>query len=155
MRAEIRVLVPAGKVTPANLGQAVGMAGLNIGKVVADINNATKKYEGMKMPVTISYDVKTKKYEIIVSLPPTSQLLLKAAGVSKAVAPDDEAPAADLTLEQVVGVVKEKSEVFKNLKKGVLQVLGTCVSMGFTVDGKDPREVQEEVRSGEHDSKLS
>lgn len=154
MRAEIKLLVPAGKVTPANLGQAVGMAGLNIGKIVADINNATKKHEGMKMPVTISYDVKTKDYEIIVSLPPTSQLLLKAAGVDKAVAPEDESPPADLTLEQVVGVAKEKEEVFRDLKKGVLQVLGTCVSMGFTVNGKDPREVQEEIRQGKHDSEL-
>jgi len=36
----------------------------------------------------------------------------------------------------------------------VKEVLGTCTSMGVTVEGKDPREVQREVDEGKHDASL-
>ena len=32
--------------------------------------------------------------------------------------------------------------------------MGTCVSMGLTVDGKDPREAQKAVDAGEYDDIL-
>jgi len=37
----------------------------------------------------------------------------------------------------------------KDLKAHVLQTLGTCVSMGITVDGKSPKEVIGMIKSGE------
>jgi len=154
MRNEIKALVKAGSVTAAALGQSLGMAGLNIGKVVADINAATKEHAGMKVPITISYDLKTKDYDIIVDLPPTSQLLLKEAGLAKA-AGDREASAGDITFDKVLVVTKIKLESLGgDLKKAVIQVLGTCVSMGLTVEGKDPKVVQQEVRDGVHDAKF-
>lgn len=147
MKGEVKALVQAGKVTPAALGQSLGMAGLNIGKVVADINNVTKKYEGMKVPVVISYDLKTKEYEIEVRLPPTSQLILKEAGIQKG--------AGNISFEQAVKVAKTKEESLgKDLKKAVLQVLGTCVSMGVTVDGKNAKEIQVLVKEGKFDNVL-
>jgi large subunit ribosomal protein L11 len=148
MRAEIKALVAAAKVTPGALGQSLGMAGLNIGKVVADINTATKSYAGMKVPIVISYDVNTKDYEIIVRLPPTSQLLLKEAGITKG-AGNREAMAGDLTLAKVISVAKKKTESLgADLKKAVLQVLGSCYSMGLTVDGRSAKEVQADVNAG-------
>jgi large subunit ribosomal protein L11 len=42
----------------------------------------------------------------------------------------------------------------RNLKSAVKQVLGTCLSMGVTVDGKNPREVIKEIDLGIHDDKL-
>jgi len=147
MKGEVKALVQAGKVTPAALGQSLGMAGLNIGKVVADINNVTKKYEGMKVPVVISYDLKTKEYKIEVRLPPTSQLILKEAGIQKG--------AGNISFEQAVKVAKTKEESLgKDLKKAVLQVLGTCVSMGVTVDGKNAKEIQGLVKEGKFDNVL-
>ncbi|HLE05726.1 MAG TPA: 50S ribosomal protein L11, partial [Candidatus Nanoarchaeia archaeon] len=77
MRLEIKALVKGGAVTPAALGQSLGMAGLNIGKVVADINAKTKANAGMKVPIVISYDPATKEYEIITKMPSTAQLVLK------------------------------------------------------------------------------
>ena len=151
---EIAVLIKAGKATPASLGQSVGMAGLNIGKVVADINGATKNYEGMKMPVIISYDVKTKDYKIIVNLPPTSQLILKAAGIEKAAKPDDKAPVGNVTIKQLIDIVNKKSASFKDLKTGLLQVIGSCLSMGVTVEGKNAKEMQKEVKEGKFDSQI-
>ena len=33
--------------------------------------------------------------------------------------------------------------------------MGTCVSMGLSVDGKDPRQAQKDVDAGEYDDILS
>jgi large subunit ribosomal protein L11 len=40
---------------------------------------------------------------------------------------------------------------YKNAAKGIV---GTCVSMGITVEGKDPREVQKEISEGVYDEQL-
>ena len=42
----------------------------------------------------------------------------------------------------------------KNLKAAAKEVLGSCVSMGVTVEGEDPREVQKEIDEGKHDTVL-
>jgi large subunit ribosomal protein L11 len=39
----------------------------------------------------------------------------------------------------------------KTLKSAVKEILGTCVSMGVTVEGKDPKEVIREIDEGKHD----
>jgi large subunit ribosomal protein L11 len=31
------------------------------------------------------------------------------------------------------------------------EVLGSCISMGITVDGRDPREIQKEISEGKWD----
>jgi len=50
--------------------------------------------------------------------------------------------------------MKQVGSLVKSVKNGVKEVLGTCVSLGVTCDGKDPREVQKEVDAGKHDSLL-
>jgi large subunit ribosomal protein L11 len=44
------------------------------------------------------------------------------------------------------------SNDYKNATK---EVIGTCVSMGLTVEGKDPREVQQEIDQGAYDDKFT
>jgi len=43
----------------------------------------------------------------------------------------------------------------KTLKAAVKEVLGSCVSIGVTVEGKDPRELQREIDEGKHDEIFS
>jgi len=50
--------------------------------------------------------------------------------------------------------IKRPQLLAKTLKAAVKEVLGTCVSMGVTVEGKDPREVQREVDEGVYDQLL-
>ncbi|MCR4369244.1 MAG: 50S ribosomal protein L11, partial [archaeon] len=77
--AEISALIEGGKATAgAPLGPALGPLGVNIGEIVAKINEKTKSYAGMKVPVTIEVDSK-KHYEITVGSPPTSALITKEA----------------------------------------------------------------------------
>jgi large subunit ribosomal protein L11 len=69
---------------------------------------------------------------------------------------DDPKTVGNLSFEQVAKVAKMKSSgsLVRNLKQGAKEVLGTCVSLGITVDGKDARDAIKSVDAGQHDSQL-
>jgi large subunit ribosomal protein L11 len=50
--------------------------------------------------------------------------------------------------------LKQAELLSTNIKAAVKEILGTCVSMGVTVEDKDPREVQKEVDEGKYDTAL-
>jgi large subunit ribosomal protein L11 len=77
-------------------------------------------------------------------------------GVTKGSGVPNTEKIGDLSLEQVVRIAKVKSDdvLGKDLKAAVKEVLGTGVSMGVTVEGKDPREVQKDITEGKHDALL-
>jgi len=148
----IEVLVEGGKATPGPpLGPALGPLGVNVAQVVKAINEATKEFEGMKVPVKVIVDVATRQFEIEVGLPPTSALILKELGIEKGSSDPKRDKVGDLSLEQVIKIakIKKQSMLSYTLKNAVKEVLGTCVSMGVTVMGKDPREVQRMIDAGE------
>jgi len=148
----IEVLVEGGKATPGPpLGPALGPLGVNVAQVVKAINEATKEFEGMKVPVKVIVDVSTRQFEIEVGLPPTSALILKELGIEKGSSDPKRDKVGDLSLEQVIKIakIKKQSMLSYTLKNAVKEVLGTCVSMGVTVMGKDPREVQRMIDVGE------
>ncbi|MCY0851370.1 50S ribosomal protein L11 [Thermoplasma acidophilum] len=153
MAQSVKTMVEGGKATTGPpIGPALGPLGLNVAQVVKEINEKTKEFQGMRVPVTITVvDPETKKYEITVGIPPTSALLKKKLGIEKGAAKRKEAIAGNATLDQIVDVAKTKmaSMLASDLKAATLEVLGTCVSMGINVDGKDPKEVQRQIKAGE------
>ncbi|MEF8848039.1 MAG: 50S ribosomal protein L11, partial [Candidatus Thermoplasmatota archaeon] len=42
----------------------------------------------------------------------------------------------------------------RDLKEKTNEVIGTCVSMVVTVEGKNPQETQKEIDEGKYDSKF-
>ncbi|MBN1941215.1 MAG: 50S ribosomal protein L11 [Candidatus Diapherotrites archaeon] len=153
--ADISVLVDAGKATAAApLGPALGPLGVNIGEIVAKINEKTKDYTGMKVPVKISIDSK-KNFEIVVGSPPTSALIKKELGIQKGSGNPKE-PVSNISIEQVVKIVKMKIDNSgASTVKGVArEIIGVCDSMGITVEGKPAREMQKDIAAGKFDSKL-
>jgi len=158
MADKLEVLVDAGKATPgAPLGPALGPLGLNIVQVVAAINERTRAFEGMKVPVTLLVDSKTKSYTIEVGTPPTSALVLKESGAAKGSGEAGKTRVGDLPLTGAVRIagMKRASMPAKSLKARVLEVVGTCQSMGVTVEGKAPKDIAEEIRAGKHDKLLA
>ncbi len=153
----VKVMIEGGKATPGPpLGPALGGLGLNMGLVVKEINDKTKEYAGMKVPVEIEIDLETKEFEVRVGTPPTSMLILRELGAEKGSSDPGSKKIGDLKMEQVVEIAKTKLENAntRDLKKVVKQVLGTALSMGVTVEGKDPREVQREIDSGVWDEVI-
>lgn len=149
----IDVIVEGGKASAGPpLAPALAPMGVNIGQVVAKINEATKDFAGMKVPVKVNVDPGTKEFTIEVGSPPTAEIIKKEAGIEKG-AGNREAPAGNVALEIVVKIAKAKSNSLgSGVKEKLKEVLGTCVSMGVTVEGKDAREIIKEIDEGKHDS---
>jgi len=158
MADTIEVLVEGGKATPGPpLGPALGPLGVNVIQIVNAINEKTKNFEGMKVPVKVIIDSKTKGFDIKVGTPPTSALVLKEIGAEKGAGAAKTAKAGNLTIDQAVKIAGMKSESLlgKTLKKRVLEVVGACVSIGVTVEGREPKDVQKDIMSGKYDDKLA
>ena len=154
---EISVLIEGGKATAAApLGPALGPMGVNIGDIVNAINEKTKDYSGMKVPVKVIIDSATKGYEIEVGSPPTSALLKKEAGIPKGTGNPKTDFVANLTIEQVKKVAKMKMDNLgaRDIKSAVKEVVGSCDSAGITVEGKRAKETMKDIAAGKFDSQL-
>jgi large subunit ribosomal protein L11 len=153
----VEALVNGGQATAGPpLGPALGPLGVNVLAIVNKINEITKGYSGMKVPVKISVDTDNKEFEVSVGTPTASALLVSELGVTKGSATPNTEKIGNLSLEQVIRIakVKENDVLARNLKAAVKEVLGTSVSMGITVEDKDPREVQKEIDEGKYDALL-
>jgi large subunit ribosomal protein L11 len=124
--------------------------GVNVIQVVNAINEKTKAFKGMKVPVTLMVDSKTKAFEIKVGTPPVSALVLKEIKVEKGSGSPKATKVGNLTAEQVSKIAEMKKDAMlgKNKKSRFREVVGTCVSMGVTVDGKDPKQIMKEIDQG-------
>ncbi|MGC8645663.1 MAG: 50S ribosomal protein L11 [Thermoplasmata archaeon] len=151
MPQEISVMVEGGKATAGPpLGPALGPMGVNIGQVLKEINEKTKAFAGMQVPVKVIVDPETKKFEVSVGKPPVSALLKKELNVETATGASKTKLTGNLSIAQVKKIAETKMDNMNaaSLKSAVLEVLGTCVSMGITVDNKDPREIQKLIKEG-------
>ncbi len=154
----VEVLVEGGKATAAPpLGPALGPLGVNIGKVVADINKKTASFKGLQVPVKVIVDTDTKEYTITIGTPPTSQLIKKEAELDKGSSNPKDEKVADLKIEQVIKIAKMKEDSLtgKTLKDKVKEVIGTAGSMGVMVEGRDFKEALKAVNEGKFDSEIS
>ncbi len=136
------------------LGPALGPLGVNIVAVVNKINEITKDYAGMKVPVKVSVDPEDKTFDVTVGTPTASALLVAELKIEKGSGTPNTVKAGDLTMEQLIKIAKIKAPqlLAPDTKNAAKEVLGTCVSLGVTVDGKDPREVQKEIDDGIYES---
>lgn len=153
---KIDVLIEGGKATAAPpLGPALGPMGVNIGQVVGEINSKTADFKGMKVPVTVEIDTDTKTFTIKVGTPPATQLIKQEAGIKSASGNPLE-HVANLTFEQVkkIAGMKKDSLLAADSKAGVKEIMGTCNSMGITVEGVSGVEATKKLNQGKFDSKL-
>ena len=154
----VKALVEGGKASAGPpLGPALGPLGVNIMQIINTINDKTKQFDGMKVPVKVIVDPKTKNFEIEIGTPPASSLILKELGAEKGSGAPSTHKIGDLTLDQAIKVAKMKQDnlLGKELKQKTKEVIGTCVSLGVTVEGKKPQEIQKAIDEGEFDSKFS
>jgi large subunit ribosomal protein L11 len=75
---EVSVLVEGGKASAGPpLGPALGPLGVNVGQVVAQINEETKQFAGMRVPVIVKVNPTNRTFTLVVGRPPVAALLLK------------------------------------------------------------------------------
>jgi large subunit ribosomal protein L11 len=149
----IEALVDGGQASGGPpLGPALGPMGINIKDVIDKINEETKVFEGMKVPVKVMVDTSKKTFEITVGTPPTSSLIKKELNLEKGSSSSRTEKVGNLTMEQVKRIVKMKGQSIlgNTINQAVKEILGTCVSMGVTVDDLDPRDIQRLIDEGKY-----
>ncbi len=157
MAQRINVLVDAGKASAGPpLGPALGPLGVNVTEVIAKINEKTKDFAGMKVPVEVSVDPSTKKFEVKTGSPPVSQLIMKEIGAEKLASNPKFEKVGNLGIEQVIKIAKMKLDSLNCLamKSAVKTIIGSCVSIGVIVEGMEPRDATKAVNDGKFDKEI-
>jgi len=138
------------------LGPALGPLGVNIMEVIKAINDKTKDFEGMKVPITVLVDPDTKKWEIEVGIPSAAALILKEAGIQKGSGTSGSEWVGDVTIDVIAKIANTKLEksYASSLKSVAKTIIGTCLTLGIKVEGKTPKEITAEITEGKWDEKL-
>jgi large subunit ribosomal protein L11 len=135
------------------LGPALGPMGVNVLQVVNTINDKTKDFPGMKVPVKVEVDSESKKFTVEVGIPPTAALVSKEAGITKGSGAAGTNFAGNITMASAVKIAKMKidSSYAKDLKSAVKEVIGSCLSSGVKVEEKPAKEVFSDISEGKYD----
>jgi len=155
---KISLLVDGGAMAPGPaIAQKIGPLGIDMGKVISEVNKATEKFKGTKVPVELDVNTSDKTFKIHVSTPPVSQILKKEFKLEKGAGDHKNSKVANIAIEQVIYVAKMKlpSMLEKNLKQAVKTVIGTCASVGILIENKPATEVAKEVAAGKYDKEIS
>jgi large subunit ribosomal protein L11 len=153
----INVLVVGGEASAGPpLGPALGPLGVNVLGIVNEINKQTSDFKGMRVPVKVEVDQDTKQFAISVGTPTTSALIAKESGIPKGSSKPNIEFMGELTADKVVAIARSKvsGSYARDVKSAAKEVVGSCVSMGVKIEGKDPREFMAELDEGKWDSKF-
>ncbi len=153
----INALVTGGEASAGPpLGPALGPLGVNVLGIVNEINKQTMDFKGMRVPVKVEVDQETKQFTVTVGTPTTSALIAKEAAIPKGSGKPKLEPVGDLTIDKLVSIAKSKiaGSYAKSVRSAAKEVVGSCVSMGVKVEGKDAREFMKEIEAGKWDSKF-
>lgn len=152
----VEALVEGGKATAGPpLGPALGPKGVPTAKVVAEINEKTKAFAGMKVPVKILIN-DDKSFEIKVGVPPMSALIKGELGLQSGSGNARTDKVGNLTLEQAMKIADMKKDdlLGATMAARLCEVAGNCVSVGVTIDGKDAKVFTKDIKSGVYDGKI-
>ena len=135
------------------LGPALGPIGVNVLQVVNAINEKTKDFPGMKVPVKVEVDSETKKFTVEVGLPPTAALVAKEANITKGSGNAGVNYAGNISMDSAVKIAKMKVEnsYAKDIKGIVKEIIGSCQSSGVKIEDKPAKEIYRDLSSGNYD----
>jgi large subunit ribosomal protein L11 len=156
-KKSISALVSGGEASAGPpLGPSLGPMGLNVLQVVNAINEKTRDFPGMKVPVKVEVDTETKQFTVEVGIPPTAALIAKEGGFGKGSGTSGSNYVGDLPIEKIVKIAKMKldSSYASDIKEVAKEVIGSCLSMGVKVDGKPPKDVYADMSNGYYDNKI-
>ncbi|THU48998.1 hypothetical protein C4D60_Mb06t04930 [Musa balbisiana] len=149
---DVYVRVTGGEVGAASsLAPKIGPLGLSPKKIGEDIAKETaKEWKGLR--VTVKLTVQNRQAKVTV-VPSAAALVIKALKE-----PERDRKKTknikhngNISLDDVVEIarVMRPRSMAKDLSGTIKEILGTCVSVGCTVDGKDPKDLQTEIGDGD------
>ena len=154
---KIKLLVEAGNMKPGPvLSQKLGPIGININQVIEKVNEATKDFNGLKIPVELDIEASTKEFEVQVFSPPVSELIKRELGIEKGSGEQGKIKVANASIEQIISVAKTKlpNMLCRDLRAAVKTVVGSCVSLGILIENKTASEFEHEIDHGKYDKEI-
>lgn len=134
---KVKLVAPAGQATPAPpLGPVLGGAGVNIGEFTTQFNEATKDRMGEPVSVVINvFD--DRSFQIIYKTPPTTSLILKAAGIKAGSGKNKTKMVGSITRKQAEEIAEKKMPDLNatDIDAAVKVIEGSCKSMGIEIKG--------------------
>jgi len=132
------------------LAPKIGPLGLSPKKVGEDIMKATKDWKGMNVTVQLSIQNRQATVSVV---PSASSLVIKALKEpvrerKKGVERDHT---GNMTLDDVIEIARimRPKSMSRTLAGTVKEILGTCNSVGCTVNGEAPTDIQESIDDGD------
>ena len=134
--AHVKIQIPAGQASPAPpVGTALGPHGVAIMDFCKEYNSKTEDKRGQIIPVEITI-YEDRSFTFITKTPPTSFLVLQAAGLEKGCGETGREQVGSISWEQVAEIAEIKMPDLNaiDLDGAKQQVAGTARSMGIAVD---------------------
>lgn len=133
----------------AALAPKLGPLGLSPKKVGEDIAKATQDWKGLKVTVRLVVQNRNATVEVV---PSASALVIQALKEP----PRDRKKTknikhnGNLTMEQIIGIARKMKHrsLARKLSGTVKEILGTCQSVGCTIDGGNPHDKIDEINAG-------
>jgi len=136
--AFIKLQVPAGQANPSPpVGPALGQHGVNIMEFCKAFNAQTQSMEqGMPIPVVITVYA-DKSFTYITKTPPASELLRKAAGITKGSGEPNQNKVGKVSRAQLEEIVNQKMPdlTAADMDAAVRTIAGSARSAGIEVEG--------------------
>lgn len=133
----------------SSLAPKIGPLGLSPKKVGEDIQKATMDWKGINVTVKLTV---VNRQATVSLIPSSSSLVLKALdeGVRDRKKVKNVVHNGNLTLDNVIDIARTMRErsMARKLSGTVKEILGTCNSIGCTVNGESPRDIQSQIDDG-------
>ena len=132
---EIKLQIAAAKANPSPpVGPALGQKGVNIMEFCKAFNERTKDMAGFNIPVVITVYA-DKSFTFITKQPPATDLIKKAAGITKGTDNPLKNKVGKITKAQVEEIAKTKMQDLNasSLESAMSMIAGSARSMGVTV----------------------
>ncbi len=136
----------------STLAPKVGPLGLSPKKVGEDIQKATMAWKGLKVTVKLTIINRVATVEVV---PSASSLIMRALNE-----PERDRKkvknithSGNLTLDQIIeiGRTMRPRSMARTLAGTCKEILGTCQSVGCTINGESATEIQRQIKDGEID----
>lgn len=153
----IKLLVDGGAMKPGPaLSQKLGPLGIPVNNVIQKVNDSTKSFEGIQVPVELNVDPSTREFEVRVFSPPVSGLLKKELKIEKGSGAQKKMKVGNISIEQIISLAQTKMPnlLCKDFKSAVKTIVGTCVSLGILIENKPASEIEREIDEGKYDREI-
>lgn len=141
---QMKLQIKGGAANPSPpVGPALGAKGINIMEFCKQFNARTQDKAGQILPVVITYYA-DKSFDFVVKTPPVAVQLLEKAKKKSGSAEPNRKKVATLTWDDVKAIAEDKMVDLNcfTVSSAMKLVAGTARSMGITIKGEFPADVQ-------------